>query len=163
MSARALIEAELAPELYHVTYYNRLDSIAEHGLHPNQPRSIGAPSYDSHARGRVFLSDARGVSLWAQRAEEFAYHNSDDPREDGLVPIVLKVTGVENLQHDSEGTRDSGGGKAWFVTEVIPPENLAVWNGQSWDPSLQIPEAVIAAAFDEEGYFVRRLPTVPKL
>lgn len=162
MSARTLIESELPAVLYHVTYAERLDSIADHGLQPNMPRSIGAASYDGHARGRVFLTDARGMSLWAQRAEEFAVHNSDDPRADGLVPVVLRVQVPPEMQEDDEGTRDSGG-HAWFVTQPIPPESLAVWDGRQWNERLVIPEAVLAAAFDEEGWFERELPTVPRL
>ena len=158
--ARRVVESEMPEVLYHVTYANRLDSIGERGLQPNQERSIGAPSYDSHARGRVFLSDARGVSLWAQRAEEFAIHNSDDPRADNLVPVVLRVQVPQEVQDDEEGTRDSGG-RAWFVTQPIPPENIEVWDGSKW--SDQVPDAVLAACFDGEGWFVRDLPTVPRL
>lgn len=139
------------PHVYHVTYLKNLDSIAEDGLQPNQGSGIGGPSLAQYKKGKVFVSDARGLSLWTQRAEDFAYHNSDDLKEDGLLPVVTRVpiADIDSLDADEEGSRDSGG-KA-FSAEHVPAHNMEVWNGHQWEPvgshSIDPEEH-----FDEDGY-----------
>lgn len=121
--------------LYHVTYHNRLPSIAEHGLHPNQPRSIGAPSLDGHARGKLFFSDDAGVHFWHSRAEQFAEHNSDNIAEDGLVPMVLRVPEhyLDAPQPDDQGSRDSLA-EALTTTKPIQPRHIEYFDGRDWTP-----------------------------
>lgn len=119
--------------LYHVTYANRLESIGAEGLDPDAQGAIGqGPGYDKHSTGRVFLTDADGVFFWAQKAFDWAQHNSDDPVSEGLVPVVLRVEVEKNLLSiDELGAKDSRH-DAFYTTELIEPDHVSVWDGEDW-------------------------------
>lgn len=132
---------ESADPLYHVTYYNRLEAIAKDGLQPNRARSLGAPAYDAHARGKLFLTEKYGVPFWMHVAETFAEANSDTPYQDGLAPVTLRVDPEcilgpwrkTALEQDLHGSQDAGE-DAWMSREALPPECLEVFTGTSWEP-----------------------------
>jgi len=159
--------------VYHVTYANRLESIAQHGLKPNSTRSIGSPSYDFHAKGKVFLTDFDGVRFWMSKAEDFANHNSDHPLTDLYVPVVVSTSKVkkEDLKEDELGTKDAGGSKAWFLTKGIPARNLEVWDGHGWTSlseheSIDFSQAFTLEESDEEDgetleWFKNESPFLP--
>ena len=135
-----LVRREAEGPLYHVTYYGRLPDIAEEGLAAGRARSIGAAAYDAHARGRLFLTEPEGVKFWHGRAEAFAEHESDQPHEDGLVPVVLRVHEdcfePEELEVDDLGTRDALA-PAWAIRgEPFPADCLDVYAGpeRGWVP-----------------------------
>jgi len=148
--------------IYHVTYLKNLDSIASGGLTPGAESGIGGPALAGHKAGKVFLTDAKGVSFWVMRAEEFAYHNSDEPGEEGLIPCVLRMREQADwkLKLDDIGTDDSGS-EAFYYNGTLMPDDIEVWNGSSWvsiysaniDPMSQV---------DEEGYIQEGLQK-PKL
>lgn len=119
--------------LYHVTYASRLDNIAKHGLTPNAPRSIGGMSYDTHSKGKVFLTEFSGIDYWMSKAQDFAEHHSDTPLTDLYVPVVLHVyhDDIGDLLEDDLGSKDSTH-RALFVTKTIPANNLTVWDGKNW-------------------------------
>jgi len=128
--------------LYHVTYAANLPSIAKHGLVPGE-RSNYSGGYEGHSKGRIFLTEEDGVSYWYQRMIDLAEHNSDNPLEDLLVPVVLAID-TEDLQfypdelpieEDKVGTRDALA-QAWFTREPIDTSGIYLWNGEEWvDPS----------------------------
>lgn len=145
--------AEVDDPLYHVTYYNRLEGISQNGLQPGSARSIGGSSYDTHAARGIFLAEDDGVSFWYSKAEDFANHNSDNPLEDGLVPIVLKIDPAafleEDLIEDEPGSADSATG-AYIVPNVIEPDYIEAWDGSSWIPVDEWDSIDIEQAFDRE-------------
>jgi hypothetical protein len=122
-------------DLYHVTYYNRLSSIAKHGLVPNAAPSIGGAAYVTHKRGNIFLSEADGVAFWFSRAEAWADHHSESPGDDDLVPIVLSVLRPDDdsLKIDKPGTRDALA-DAYLCACEIPPDEISVYDGSAWIP-----------------------------
>jgi hypothetical protein len=131
-----LFEEVEAEWLYHVTYFNRLEGISDNGLQPGSARSIGAPSYDVHAAKGIFLTEQEGVRFWYNKAESFAEHNSDNPYEEGLAPIVLRVDyeGLKtDLQTDELGSEDSRA-DAYIHAGGIDPEYIEAWDGSSWIP-----------------------------
>jgi len=163
--------------LYHVTYYGRLGNIARSGLVPGRARSIGAPSLDSHARGRVFYTDPEGVFFWHSKAEEHAEANSDDVLEDELIPVVLRVDlnafEDDSLEEDEIGSEDARA-DAWLVDYEMPPEEIEVFDGSSWipvedfdsiDPATAIFTEVELSSDDDEPvdlhYFKDRSPLMP--
>jgi len=124
--------------VYHATFLHNLDSIATDGLLPSEGSQFGG-GYSGHSRGRVFLSDWRGVSFWMSKMEDIANHNSDFKTEDdfGWTPISLRVDigGLEGeLSEDELGRRDSGQSAAWYVEETVDPDFIEVWNGSRWVP-----------------------------
>lgn len=127
---------ENSEPLYHVTYLNRLDGISGAGLRSGMGRSIGAPAYDAHAAKGVFLAEEDGVHFWFNRAEDFATHNSDNPLEDGLVPVVLRVNpqgfSEDELADDELGSKDAMSDA--YIHPGIDPEHIDVWDGNSWIP-----------------------------
>jgi len=139
--------------LYHVTYSGRLDSISQKGLRASSGRSIGSRSYDKHAAKGIFLTEKDGVQYWYSKSEAFANHNSDNPLEDGLVPVVLKVspTGFndDDLVEDELGTEDSRS-EAYIWSDQIAPKQLQVWDGSSWIPVDAWESIDLLQAFDEE-------------
>lgn len=144
------------PLLYHVTYASRLPGIYEEGLRPNAPRAIGASAYDAHARDRVFLTEGDGVFFWHSRAEDFAEHASDNPLEDELVPVVLRVDPkcvdyANELVDDEIGTRDARA-DAFFIQAPMEPigaDCLEVFDGEEWVP-LGTEDLDLKSAFDVE-------------
>ncbi len=145
------------PPLYHVTYASRLPDITEEGLRPNAPRSIGVGDmYDAHTKNRVFLTEGDGVYFWHNRAEDFAEHASDNPLEDGLVPVVLRVDPdcidyANELVSDELGTRDASA-DAFFIQAPMEPigsDCLEVFDGEEWVP-LGTENLDLESAFDVE-------------
>lgn len=167
-------------ELYHVTYYKNLESIAEHGLVAGHGGAIGRGGYSGHSKGRVFLTDLDGVFFWMGRYEAFAEHDSENPLEDGLVPVVIEVGGdiVAQLVADGRliddelGSRDAMG-QAYYVEDlIITPDELLIWNGKEWatiddgsiDPQSSF-KWVEDDDFDEGGFWqfgdLNDLPLLP--
>lgn len=111
--------------LYHVIFYNLLESIASAGLKPDAGRGIGSRVYDQHRSGAIFLTDAAGVHFWASRAEEWAEGRSDDLLEDGLVPVLLRVPdSVLRSCEDDEVGSDDAGHDAFKCRTRIPPGDI---------------------------------------
>ena len=143
--------------LYHVTYYNRLASIAETGLVSTAARAIGqGAGYSTHSAQGIFLSAADGVLFWYGRAQAWAEHNSDNWYEDGLLPVVLRLSKWKKsaLREDPIGTRDAYA-DAYIYTAPIPPQRLEIWNGEAWE-LLQhwdtlAPENAFTPEIDEES------------
>ncbi len=122
--------------LYSVTWNGRLESIAEHGLVPNAPEAIGRGAYRSHSEGRVFLTHCDGVFFWYSRYQDHADSLSDDVLEDGMVPVVIRVRRAavrHELNEDPDGLRDAKH-PAWFIEGEIPPDEIEVWSGTTWEP-----------------------------
>lgn len=148
--------------IYHVTYIKNLDNIASSGLTPNAESGIGGPALAGHKAGKVFLTDAGGVSFWLNRAEQFAYHNSDNPGEDGLVPVVLRMREQADwkLKLDDVGTDDSGS-EAFSYAGSLNPDDLEAWDGTAW-VSIYSASLDPMNYVDEEGYLQDTLNS-PKL
>lgn len=130
---------DLPEYLYHVTYYGKLPSIAERGLVPSGSAGLGSilqQGYDYHSRGKVFLTELGGVFFWHGRLEAGAENESDNPYEDGLTPVVLRID-IDNsdfsVDPDELGTRDAVR-DAFYTTETIGPEDIEVYNGSEWVP-----------------------------
>ncbi|MGA7861224.1 MAG: hypothetical protein WCB19_05145, partial [Thermoplasmata archaeon] len=134
--------------LYHVTYSGRLESIIWQGLEVNRASSIGE-LHEEHRKGRSFFTEWTGVSFWYQRAVEWAYHNSDNPVEDGLTPVVIRTREMKRLdvQPDEIGTTDAVA-DAYFTEKSIPAKRLEVWNGKQW---VRLTEDALAS-MTPEGY-----------
>ena len=147
--------------VYHITYANRLDQIAESGLQPNMPRSIGGMAYDAHSRGGVFVTDGRGVNFWHQKAEEMAENNSDDILGDKMVPVVLRVYGEHEAASDDIGSTDSRSNSA-KLSSAVPPENIEFYDGKAWQPINEWELFDPSVAVDD-GYFKQIAPLLPKV
>jgi hypothetical protein len=114
---------------YHCTYARNLPAIAKRGLRPSATPVLmrAAPG---NLRG-VYLSDADGVPFWFRKLIDWAQHDSDNPVEDGMVPVVLRVTTVCNTVEDVAGSQDSRS-EAVVCSRPIVPGAIRVWNGSSW-------------------------------
>lgn len=122
--------------LYTVTYWKNLPLIAKYGLLPGSKAAMGAGGYAGHSRGRLFFTGPGGVDFWYDRAKSHAEDASDDPREDGLAPVVLRVplsAFSSPLSTDDAGTRDASH-QAWYTTTPIDPSGVSVWTGAEWVP-----------------------------
>jgi GNAT superfamily N-acetyltransferase len=144
--------------LYHVTYLNRLNTIAEEGLLPNSRPSIGGMAYDGHRQGKVFLTEAGGIPFWIDRARTFAGNNSDEPVAEGYIPVVLRCPN-RDLGSDEAGTADACA-NAYYSVESLSPEDLQVWVGNRWDnlEGMWVDPEMYSQYGDEEGYFVQDSP-----
>jgi len=117
---------------YHVTYLKNLSNIAREGLVPGRPSNFG-PGYSGYSQGKLFFSDAGSVRFWAIRLGDLADNESDNPIEDGLIPVPLKVDLRADIYSDEIGTRDSQG-RSIYITQQIPPTIIHVFDGRRWLP-----------------------------
>jgi hypothetical protein len=124
---------------YHATFLGRLDQIAQGGLRRSGGSSQFNGGYSAHSKGRVFLTEWRGVSFWMNKMEDIANHNTDwdDPESaTGWMPVTLRVDMTEladRLGDDEVGTQDARS-KAWYIEEDIPADLIEAWNGSRWVP-----------------------------
>jgi hypothetical protein len=143
-------------DVYHVTYYRNLDSISEHGLLPNQQSSIGGIAYDEHRENKIFVCGAGDISYWYELAEEWAGDKSDDPMNDGFLPVILRVSCGDIYVDDA--AVDDGCDESFYTIEPVGASDLELWVGGRWVPVDQYDGIDIARAFDDDGYFVRNNP-----
>lgn len=139
MFLRGVTDGKVEPDedgyYYHVTYYGRLSSIAQHGLQPGYAPAIGTAIYDTHRKGRVFLTTLRGVFHWFDRAEVWAQEHSENPLEDGFTPVVLSIDpkGLKSEpQSDDVANHETIHAHALFVESIIKPRHITVWDGEDW-------------------------------
>jgi len=121
--------------VFHVTRTTSLDSIAEHGLLPTASHgSIGGAVYAFHTEDRVFFSAPEGVRYWFDKAWEWADHESDNPVEDGLTPVVLRAQITASwLQPDDLGTKDSSAPAFYVERRTVQPWRIEAWTGERWE------------------------------
>ena len=119
--------------LYHVTLLRNLDSIAQRGLVAGQSQNW--PGYSSHARGRVFLTEADAVSGWVHKVTYSAGMDSDNQVQEGYIPVVLR-TPLEQVQEllrpDEIGSRDVLDGDSFYIEDTLAPEELEVYTPEGW-------------------------------
>lgn len=143
--------------LYHVTFSGRLGSIAERGLRPGAPRSIGTMSYAFNRKGRIFFTTREGGFYWWGKSEDNAEALSDTPIEDGFTPVVLRVA-VANIrvkiEVDTVANLESIYSHAVFVAGIVPPDLIEVWDGDEWLPVDQFDDVVTSRSYlhvEEDG------------
>ena len=96
--------------------------------------------------------------FWYDRAEQHAFDMSDDPMEDGLTPVVIRVDAEGlDLEYDDVGSRDASA-DAWIVRESIDLEDLSVWNGSEWIDVENSWTIDVEQAYDEDGVLKFRGP-----
>jgi hypothetical protein len=120
--------------LYHVTYYAFLAGIAEEGLQASGEYGLGqraGAQYAQHSQGKLFLTEADGVSFWHGKLQEHAEAGSDHPYEDGLTVVVLRVLVDDEdlLEDDPLGTEDARAPAYYVVDGHIEPDEIMVWAG----------------------------------
>lgn len=142
--------------MYHVTFSNYLDSISSHGLVPNVELGITGGG----EKGKVFVTEALDISRWLERAETWAYHRSDNPAVDGLVPVVLRFPreDVQGIAKDEVGQGENAFGA--YKADHVPPDHIELWNGKVWG-DLWLDETIPVA--DDEGYLLDGELRHPKL
>lgn len=154
--------------LYHVTFYRNLPKIAVQGLRPGGPGSMGrGGGYDTHSKGKVFLTTFSGLRFWHMRAEEHASNMADDLLGEGVIPVVLRVPEMA-AEDDPLGNRDSVSGKSLMTTEAIPANLIEIYSGSRWVPVRSYASVDPKAALDyfewDGGYweFKSDSPLLPK-
>ncbi len=122
------------PIVYHATLAGYLPGIAEAGLVPSTGRGagVGKGAYGSWSEGKVFLSGLADAFFWFARAEEHAEGASDNPREDGTIPVMLRVKNLRRMLGDDTVAKAEGHHDSYFVRRRIPPQQIEVFNGQRW-------------------------------
>jgi len=132
--------------VFHITYADRLPSIAEHGLDPSAHGPFSTGAYAAHSRGRNFFTHGwDGVSFWMSRYEDFANNDSDTPIEDGLVPVVLAMDVDEDDLSVDDVSRNESIREDFFATKPIAPDEIEVFYDGEW---YDLQEAVEADLID---------------
>ena len=149
-------------QLYHITFHGRLRGIADVGLRPGRGSTFGG-GYAGHARGWTFLCDEDAVSGWFGKLRDIAESESDDPVEEGWVPVVIRLDNdgeYLEVEDDELGNRDVIGGASYKTKEIVPPGDLEVWDGEEWipleewesvDPELGVTRTIEEGEYDDEG------------
>ncbi|MDX1421529.1 MAG: hypothetical protein R3322_00225 [Kiloniellales bacterium] len=149
-------------DLYHVTLYSNLAGITDDGLRAGG-QGIGSRALDAHRRGKVFMTEAEGISFWAERMENFVNDRYDDVREAEAVPVVLRFAEPDaELEEDAIGTQDAGAG-AFYCRCIIDPDEITVWDGKEWTSIEDWESIPWDAGIDEEGYLVWDSPLIPDM
>lgn len=106
--------------LYHVTMIRKLPRLRTAGIMPNQASAFTAGSYPQYSKGKVFLTDEKGLSFWKEKVEYAEFDQFDDPM--GVAVLTINIAGL-NLQKDEVGSKDSRS-ESYFVTEAIPASRI---------------------------------------
>ncbi len=146
--------------LFHVTYAGRLPGIVEDGLAPGRGPSIGGESYNWNRRDSIFLSESDGVSYWYDLASRWAFDSSDDPAGDGLVPVVLRISGgplttdlgFDELCEDDEVGWEDSNRPTYKCKTAIEPKHIQVWTGSSWVPVRRYGDIDLSSASDMDTW-----------
>lgn len=118
---------------YQVTFLRNLDSISSEGLLPGVGGGIGIGAYSAWSKGKVFFGGPGSVSHWFERFEQHAQDRSDDPLEDGFVPVVMRFPMPEDPEHDEVAAKETiSAQESYYVTDPVDPDDIEVWNGSSW-------------------------------
>lgn len=129
--------------LYHCSHLEKVfdfdgdyeGGIWTHGLRPSYRSQFGG-GYDSHSRGKLFLSEYDGVIFWFSKMEQIAHNSSDfnSEKDFGWIPVCLRVNKdyLDDLAIDELGTKDSGGVSSYSYSSIIEPEYLEIFNGKQW-------------------------------
>lgn len=119
---------------YHITYVGSLPAIAARGLCSGTGTTF-SKGYQSYSTGKIFLSEWDGVGFWVDRLGQMAENRSDNPVQDGLIPIVIRIpeSVVPDVEEDVPGTHDANAG-AWTTIQPISSSVLQVYDGASWTP-----------------------------
>jgi hypothetical protein len=134
---------------YHVTFSKNLAAISKRGLVPGSRSAMGRGGYAGHSGGKTFLSDKEGVDFWYERAEAAANDMSDDPLEEGFVPVVLRMPHPKTAQVDKPGSEDSRH-EAWYVTQKL--SGIEVWDGSRWLPVSEWRSLDLQQAFQDGDF-----------
>ena len=137
-------------EVYHITLASRLKGIAAQGLVAGKERNIGSRAYDKHCEGKLFFTSKDGISFWIGRAEDFANHKYDYPKEKNAVPVVIK-TSLSDLEPDEIGRSDAGGAAAFMYKGKVPASNLSIFYDGKWLPAEQWGTIDFSTAFKKIG------------
>lgn len=110
-----------SPEfLYHGTKASNLASIARNGLTPSTATATSNITLLPHVRGRVFLTTTiENAEFYALRAAK---------RKPQALLRVARATVADDL------TPDALDEESFFISRVIPPSQIEVWNGKAWVP-----------------------------
>jgi len=138
-----------AGEAYHVTYLRNLSSIAEDGLSPGGGGAMGRGGYSGHSQGRLFMTEESGLFFWFGRMEEHAQDMSDDPLEDGYVPVVLRFPEPEGTEEDEPGTQDARA-VSRFSGDGVDADDIELWDGSAWIPVHDWESLDPSVSFDSE-------------
>lgn len=143
--------------IYHVTYYNHLGSIEAEGLDPERAGSIGGVGLEGHKEGKVFFTEASGLNYWLSKSIDWAFHNYDDPMEQGWIPLILRFQIPHDFDEndswivDSVGTDDAGH-CAYMAELSIPSEMLEIYYNGKWIPVDAWRGMDESSSYDDDGY-----------
>lgn len=118
---------------YHVTYYHNLESISENGLNYKEfgGRNFEKPFLIRHSQtGNFFTLSLYGAREWISTLEEMANDRSDNPIEEGYIPVILKF----KLNRNKQIPDRYGGENDRKTTSEINQNGLWVWSGRAWLP-----------------------------
>lgn len=128
-----LISLSQVPYVYHISYLGRLDSIQSSGLEPGVSGNFSG--YTGHSKGRVFFTEADGISFWHSKMSDLAHHNTDWKSEGDAdwIPIVIRMPAnkLGNAGRDQLGTSDARS-NAYYMPNAAHPEWMSVWDGSEW-------------------------------
>jgi hypothetical protein len=102
--------------LYHVTSTEHVATIKKHGLHPGKSPTF--TNYAGHSKGKIFLTDRKGVPYWKDRVQQHLFHNSDNPHD--VAVFRVHKSRVKDLQKDELGSEDSRTNSYYTHKPILP-------------------------------------------
>jgi len=132
VTATSIIKAQTTQYMYHVMYLNNLQGIISEGLGSGSGQTF--TTMESHSSGRLFITEESGVFFWNSRYEDWANHKSDNPAEEGYIPITLRFAYPDDelMIIDELGTNDSRHDSFYLEDGYISPDEIEVYDGTAW-------------------------------
>lgn len=103
---------------YHVTLAPYISSIQKNGLRVRGNKAT-VSNYREYSHGKIFLCDIGGLDFWVWKIGEHGFSNFDEEKFHEVAIFRIDKNKLENVEVDSEGSRDSRG-NAYFVNYDIP-------------------------------------------
>lgn len=147
MQSFKLFMEATTPNVYHVTYYRNLPSIAKNGLDYTKyaGSTFEADRIQMHGQanptllansqqGNYFVNHINAVYKWIDTLEINANSKTDDdidPKKIGLFPVVIRFR-LNRIKQQLDAHPETQHDR--YTNKIIPPQGLQVWSGDAWLP-----------------------------
>lgn len=139
------------PVVYHVTYLKNLDGIlnsklvSRGGFSPWRKQHI----QDHSEKGNFFCKTLQCAKNWVGKMMDQAFHISDEPIDDGVIPVIIKFRLNKNSwKPDLLGSVEVE--HSYYTPKNIDSKGIKVWNGSNWSADYESADNLVNLVDDED-------------
>lgn len=105
---------------YHITLVPFIDLIKRNGLKIRSKKTV--TNYREYSKGKIFLCDFGAINYWVDIIVQHGFHNYDNEEYHKVAIFRILKNKLQNVNIDSEGSKDCNRGKSYYVTYDIPSD-----------------------------------------